>query len=197
MAALFLFSLRLPAQPSGKIGFNDQIRPILSNSCFYCHGPDEKHREADLRLDTAEGARADLGGYAAIVPGHPEQSALIERITTHEKDDVMPPPKSKKALLSKEEIALLTQWIAQGAEYEGHWAFRPLNRDPLIELHEAPLVRNPIDAFILAPLQKAGIAPSPEADRATLIRRASLDLTGLLPSPEEVTALITGAKEAA
>ncbi|MDB6154584.1 MAG: Planctomycete cytochrome [Chthoniobacteraceae bacterium] len=189
---LFLIhSLQVFAEPPARIGFNDQIRPILSNTCFYCHGPDEKHREADLRLDTAEGAMADLGGYAAIVPGHPEKSALVERITTHDKDEAMPPSKSKKARLSEEQIALLTKWIEQGADYQGHWSFMPLSKEAVPEVKLASWPKNPIDQFILSRLEKAGIPPSMEAGRATLIRRVSLDLIGLLPSPEEIDAFMT------
>jgi hypothetical protein len=100
-------------EPADAAGFNRDIRPILSDACFYCHGPDEKHREADLRLDTSEGARMDLGGYAAVVPGHPERSALLERIASHDKEEVMPPPQSKKARLSEDARALLAKWIAR------------------------------------------------------------------------------------
>src|SRR5688572_33423296 len=94
-----------------KVGFNEHVRPILSNNCYYCHGPDDKHREADLHLDTREGATKDLGGYAAVVPGKPDQSELIKRIITEDEDDLMPPPKSKKPRLSKREVALVRKWV--------------------------------------------------------------------------------------
>jgi mono/diheme cytochrome c family protein len=171
-----------------KVRFNQHVRPILSGNCFYCHGPDPKHREADLRLDNREGATADLGGYAAIVPGKPDESTLIKRVTSKDPDEHMPPPASKKPHLTDEQIAILRRWIEQGAEYEGHWSFLPLaNVQPPAVKNEA-WVANPIDRFILARLEQEGITLSPEADPATLIRRLSLDLTGLLPSPEEVEA---------
>ena len=168
-----------------KVSFNAHIRPILSNQCFACHGPDEKHRDADLRLDTREGALADLGGYAAVVPGKPDDSELIKRIISHDPDEVMPPPKSKKPPLGEREVALLRRWIEQGAEYEGHWAFLPLTKPTPPDGEE-----HPIDAFIRARLASEGLTPSPDADPATLIRRLSLDLTGLLPTPDEVAAFV-------
>ena len=173
-----------------KVRFNQHVRPILSGNCFYCHGPDPKHREADLRLDVREGATADLGGYAAIVPGKPEESTLIKRVSSTDPDEHMPPPASKKPHLTAEQIAILRRWIAQGAEYEGHWAFLPLQKAPPPAVKNAAWVRNDIDRFILARLEQEGIAPSPEADAAMLIRRVTLDLTGLLPTPEEVEAFV-------
>jgi mono/diheme cytochrome c family protein len=192
-----------------QVRFNEHIRPILSNNCFYCHGPDEKHRKADLRLDVREGAVADLGGYAAIAPGKPDASELLRRVTAHDPDDLMPPPKSKKPRLSEKEVALVRKWIEQGAEYEGHWAFLPLAKvappdaAALVkarpELFEATVrglmsvVPNPIDGFILKRQLDAGIVLSPRADAATLCRRIYLDLTGLLPAPEEVAAFTEAA----
>jgi hypothetical protein len=173
-----------------QVRFNEHVRPILSGNCFYCHGPDPKHREADLRLDTREGATADLGGYAAIVPGKPEESALLTRVTSTDPDEMMPPPASKKPHLTDEQIAILRRWIEQGAQYEGHWAFLPLASGPPPAVRDEAWVKSPIDRFILARLEKERITPSPEADAATLIRRLSLDLTGLLPTPEEVDAFV-------
>src|SRR5262245_33145420 len=171
-----------------KIRFNQHVRPILSGNCFYCHGPDPKHREADLRLDNREGATTDLGGYAAIVPGKPDESTLIKRVTSKDPDEHMPPPASKKPHLTDEQLTILRRWIEQGAEYEGHWAFLPLaNVQPPLVKNKAWAI-NPIDRFILARLEQESIAPSPEADPATLIRRLSLDFTGLLPAPEEIEA---------
>lgn len=178
----------LAAAPPDKIQFNRDVRPLLSGNCFYCHGPDPKHREADLRLDTREGATADLGGYAAIVPGKPDESALLTRISSTDPDERMPPPASKKPHLSKDQIALLRRWIEQGAEYEGHWSFLALQNVEPPAVKREKWVTNPIDRFILARLEQENIEPSPPADPATLIRRVSLDLTGLLPSPEEVAA---------
>jgi len=173
-----------------KVSFNQHVRPILSGNCFYCHGPDPKHREADLRLDNREGATADLGGYAAVVPGKPDASMLIKRVSSTDPDEHMPPPDSKKPHLTAEQIAILRRWIEQGAEYEGHWAFLPLQKAEPPAVKNTAWVRNPIDRFILARLEQEGIVPSPDADPATLIRRVSLDLTGLLPSPEEVEAFV-------
>ncbi len=174
-----------------KVRFNRDVRPILSNNCLLCHGPDEKHREADLRLDEREGALADLGGHAAIVPGKPDASELIKRITSHDDDERMPPPASKKPRLTAEQIGILRRWIEQGAEYEGHWSFLPLARVELPAVNDQNWVQNPIDRFILARLEAEGMSPSREAARDVLIRRVSLDLTGLLPTPEEVAAFVS------
>ena len=186
VAAAPAASLPLPE----KVRYNEHIRPILSTNCFYCHGPDEKHREAKLRLDTREGATADLEGDFAIVPGKPDKSELLRLITSDDRDEMMPPPKSKKPKLSERDVALLRKWIEQGAEYEAHWAFLPLASAEPPAVKNAKWARNGVDRFILARLEKEGIEPSPEADRTTLCRRVSLDLTGLLPSPEEVDAFV-------
>jgi len=170
--------------------FNRDIRPILSNNCFYCHGPDDKKREAELRLDTREGAIKETEGVRAVVPGRPDESELLKRIGTHDKDELMPPPKSKKPRVTEEQVATLRRWIEQGAEYEGHWAFLPLKTAPPPVVQEKRWPKNQIDQFILTRLESEGMKPSPEADRATLIRRVSLDLLGLLPTPEEVAAFV-------
>jgi hypothetical protein len=175
-----------------KVRFNQHIRPILSNNCFYCHGPDPKHRQADLRLDTREGATADLGGYAAIVPGKPDESVLLQRVASTDPGECMPPPDSKKPRLTDEQIALLRRWIEQGAPYEAHWSFLPLAEVTPPAVRQRDWVRNPIDAFVLARLEAEGVAPSPDAEPAVLIRRVSLDLTGLLPAPEEVDRFVRG-----
>jgi hypothetical protein len=170
--------------------FNRDIRPILSNNCFYCHGPDEKKREAKLRLDLRENALAEHDSGRAIMPGKPDESELLTRILSHDKEEVMPPPKAKKTPLTMEQVATLRRWIEQGAEYEGPWAFLPLSTLPPPSVRDRAWVRNPVDQFILARLESEGIKPSPEADRATLIRRVSLDLLGLLPTLEEVAAFV-------
>lgn len=167
--------LALAATP-GKIKFNRDIQPILSENCTFCHGPDKKHREADLRLDVREAA-IEAG---AIVPDDPSKSELMARILTEDQDDLMPPPESHK-VLKPEQKELLKRWIEQGAEYEAHWAYTPLVK-PTLPGKEA----NPIDAFIRAELAEQNIQPSAQADAATLIRRLSLDLTGLPPTPAEV-----------
>jgi hypothetical protein len=180
--------LTAAAQPA--VQFNRDIRPLLSNRCFYCHGPDEKNRKAGLRLDTFEGATKDRGGYRAITPGKPEESELLRRVTAHDTSEVMPPPSAKKPAVTPQEAELLRRWIAQGAQYEGHWAFQPLAASTPPAVKNEKWVRNEIDRFILARLEREGIAPSPEADARTLIRRLSLDLTGLLPQPQEVAAFV-------
>lgn len=170
-----------------EIRFNRDVRPILSDNCFYCHGPDEKTQEADLRLDTFEGATRDLGGYAAIVPGKPDESELIFRV--HDKEDIMPPESSKR-ILTDTQKGVLRRWIEQGAEYEPHWAFVALEGEGVPEVKQSDWPRNGIDNFILARLESEDIQPSPEASREVLIRRVYLDLIGLLPTPKQVAAFV-------
>ncbi len=174
-------SASLHAADSAPVDFNADIRPLLSDRCFQCHGPDEKHRAADLRLDTFAGA-TETG---AIVVGKVDESELWRRITTTDPDVQMPPPSAKKRPLTAEERELLRTWIEQGAPYQGHWAFLPVRPGPPPVSHD-PWVRNGIDEFVLKRLAKHQLRPSSEADRATLIRRVTLDLIGLLPTPEEV-----------
>jgi mono/diheme cytochrome c family protein len=167
--------------------FNRDIRPILSGQCIHCHGPDEAERKGGrngMRLDTEAGSREDHGGYAAIVPGHPERSLLLERVRHADPDEVMPPARSGKRL-SEAEIRLLEAWIAAGAEYDDHWAYVPPVRPA-----PPPAARDlsPEDAFLRDRLAREGLSPAPEADRRTLARRVTLDLTGLPPAPEEVDA---------
>jgi hypothetical protein len=188
-----LLALLLTATARGQapraVEFNRDIRPILSDACFNCHGPDKAKRKGGLHFDTEEGARADLGGYFAIVPGKPHESALIERVTSNEPAKRMPPPASGPAL-SKDKIELLRQWIAQGAQWQQHWSFIVPERPPLPEVKLKNWPRNSIDYFVLARLEKEGLKPSPEADPVTLLRRVSFDLTGLPPTPEEVDAFL-------
>lgn len=173
--------------------FNRDIRPILSDNCFRCHGPDEEHRkggERGLRLDTSEGARTDLGGGGfAIVPGEPEKSELIARVTSTDDDAIMPPRKTGRTL-SAAEIDLLRKWIAAGASYARHWSYEPPRRAALPAVKNPEWGRSPLDRFVLARLEQAGLPPQPEADRLTLARRAALDLTGLPPGLEEVEAFV-------
>jgi mono/diheme cytochrome c family protein len=178
------------AAPAPPVDFNRQVLPILADNCFACHGPDEKQRKAKLRLDTKEGAFAKLrsGGFA-IVPGKSADSALVERITADDPHRVMPPVKTHKKL-TPEQVALLTRWIDQGAPWSLHWAFVAPRRPDLPRVTDAAWVRNPIDRFILARLEKEGLHPSPEADKVTLLRRVTLDLTGLPPTPDEVDAFL-------
>lgn len=184
---IILFFLALTSLISAQeISFNQDIRPILSNKCFFCHGPDEKTREGGLRLDTREGALEDHDGFFAIVPGKPDDSEIIYRVTEATGDEAMPPPHAKKESLTEAEIALLRRWIEQGAPYQGHWAFEPIAKaNP-----PSSWKGHPIDYFVNASLSKLEVTPSPTADRSTLIRRISLDLTGLLPTPEETEAFV-------
>lgn len=176
-----------------KITFNEHIRPIFSDTCFACHGFDAKHRKADLRLDTFEGATAKLkeSDEHAIVPGKPEESAVWKRLVTKDPEQVMPPVEFHK-VITEPQKAIIRKWIEQGAQYEPHWAYKEIKRPevPVLKKHAAE-VANPIDAFILAKLEKAGVEPSPLADRATLLRRLSLDLTGLPPSDDELKKFAT------
>ena len=179
---IIISSLATPIAAEGMIEFNKDIRPILSDHCFSCHGPDERARKADLRLDTYEGAIRDLGGYSAIVPGDPEKSELLIRTKHSDPEELMPPPKSKIPKLDSEKIGLLTQWIKEGAKYQRHWAFTPITNPKRNSKDHL------IDYFISKRLEKKGMTLSERADPYTLIRRLYLDLTGLLPSPEEVSA---------
>ncbi len=172
-----------------EIDFNRDIRSILSNHCLTCHGPDPAERKADLRLDTQAGSRADLGGYAAILPGDPDASELLKRVVTSDEDDRMPPPEIGPPL-SEDQIASLRQWIAGGADYAVHWAYVPPIRAKVPPVARQEWVRNPIDRFVLAHLEREGLEPSEEADRWALARRAAIDLTGLPPRSEEVEAFL-------
>ncbi len=172
--------------PPSRIDFARQIRPILSDNCFRCHGPDDTERKVGLRLDIKDKAFGELrGGGRAIVPGKSHESELIAKITAENPRERMPPAKANKTL-SRAQIELLRQWIDQGAEWSEHWAFVPPTRPAVPEVKNKAWTRNVIDRFILARLEKEGMQPSPEADRVTLIRRLTLDLTGLPPTPEEV-----------
>ncbi len=170
------------------VSFNAHIRPILSDKCFSCHGFDSTTREENLRLDTEEGAFAALESdesQHAIVPGKPAESVVWKRISTTDPDDIMPPPDFHKPL-SEEEKQLITRWIEQGAKYQEHWAFAPVEK-PAVPVVEAT---NPIDAFVRKNLATHDLQPSPEAEKHTLLRRLSLDLTGLPPTPEETEAFL-------
>ncbi len=174
------------AVAANKIEFNRDIRPILSQNCFACHGADSASRKAGLRLDHFEDAiapRKDV--MPAVTPGKPEASELVRRIFTTDPDDQMPPPESHKTL-SAEQKDLLKRWIADGAQYQPHWALLAPQRPTPPKVKNRKWVRNPIDNFVLARLEAEKLKPAPEADRRTLARRASLDLTGLPPTPEEV-----------
>jgi hypothetical protein len=168
-----------------EIKYNRDVRPILSDLCFSCHGPDSAARKADLRLDKRDAAMSNM----SIVPGKPDESELIARILSDDPNAVMPPPASKKTV-TDEQKAILRQWIEQGAEYEPHWSFITPTRPELPAVKNAQWGRNAIDRFVLTQLEAAGLEPAPEADRPTLARRLSFDLTGLPPVPEEVEAFV-------
>ncbi|MHB1079867.1 MAG: PSD1 and planctomycete cytochrome C domain-containing protein [Prosthecobacter sp.] len=180
----------LLAAESAKLKYNRDVRPILNEKCFHCHGTDAAHRKGDLRLDLRDNAiKPAKSGDIALVPGKPELSQLIARVELpHDDDDVMPPDKDGKPLTA-EEKAVLRQWISEGAEYQGHWAFLKPERSPVPKITDPKFtIRNEIDSFIAERLQEENLSPSPEADRATLLRRVSLDLTGLPPTLEEIAA---------
>lgn len=169
---------------SRSVDFNRHIRPILSEHCYACHGPDKESREADLRLDREESAKGDRGGYHVVVAGRPGDSAIMDRITA--KDEMRMPPADFGERLSARQIDLLQRWIAQGAHWARHWAYVPPRHHPTPPVHAINWPANWIDRFILSELESRGLTPSPEADRVTLVRRLFFDLTGLPPTPEDV-----------
>ncbi len=183
------------ATTSDPVDFNRDIRPILSQNCFFCHGPDENERKGGprgsggLRLDTSVGQRSDLGGHAAVVPGKPEASELWKRLVTADEEDAMPPRKSGKRV-SAEQAELIRRWIAGGARYSNHWAYEKPARPPEPEVKDRAWARTGLDRFVLSRLEHEGLRPQPEADRRTLARRVALDLTGLPPTWEELNAFL-------
>ncbi|QEG38708.1 PSD1 and planctomycete cytochrome C domain-containing protein [Roseimaritima ulvae] len=198
-ATVFLVTLPT-ARAADKVSYSQQVRPILSDKCFFCHGPDPNTREADLRLDTEQGLYDDLGGYAAVVPGDIQQSEALRRILSDDPDLRMPPAAAHKEL-TEQEIEILTRWVEQGAEFEMHWAYRPLQRPPVPETRAASgqpaRATQPIDAFIEAPWAARNIHPAPPAEPATLVRRLYLDLLGVPPTPAEVDEFVADPSEAA
>jgi Protein of unknown function (DUF1553)/Protein of unknown function (DUF1549)/Planctomycete cytochrome C len=178
-AALLLASSGAAAEP--KISFTRQIKPILANKCFACHGPDEKERKAELRLDMRDEAVPSV-----IKPGDGEHSEVVVRITSDDADTRMPPGDSKKPAVTAEEAKLIRHWIDQGAEYDAHWAYVKPSRPTIPSVQRTDWPANPIDAFILARLEAKGLHPSPEADKRTLLRRLSFDVVGLPPTPEQL-----------
>ena len=178
---LLLTALHLNAE----VDFTKDIRPILSEYCFHCHGPDENTREAKLRLDTREGLLNPRKKRFPVIPGKPDQSEVYKRIITDDEDDIMPPPESKKKM-KPEEIELIKKWISQGAQYQDHWAFILPAKSALPAVKNKNWAQNQIDYFIQAKLEKNGMQPNPQASKETLIRRLYLDLTGLPPTPEAV-----------
>ena len=179
--------LSLPA--AGEIDFNRDIRPLLSDRCFKCHGPDAKNQKSEFRLNTRESALADLDGYAGIVPGDLEESELWHRINSGEADEVMPPPKSKMPAFTKAEKDLIGRWIEQGAKYDTHWSFKPIPKEIPVPRTESR-GRTPVDAFIHAGLKGTGLRPNPDTTHESWLRRVTFDLTGLPPSIDELDAFL-------
>ena len=158
------------------INFGRDIQPILSENCFHCHGPDAKHREADLRLDTFAGATAT----GAVTPGKPDESELVIRILSADPGEVMPPPKSNLKLTDAQK-QLLKRWVSEGGQYTKHWSFVAPVRPVVPTVHATARIQNPIDAFIVARLAQEQLAQAPEADRIKLLRRVTLDLRNSTP----------------
>lgn len=175
----------LPGEPEeARVSWQHDVRPILADQCLHCHGPDPATREADLRLDHPDGLFADLGGYQAVVPGDPDDSELLYRVTTEDERDRMPPVKHGGGLTG-EQVDVLRRWIEQGAEWEPHWAYAPFDETVTVPATNLP-VANPIDAFVRARLEAEGLAPAPPASPAAQLRRLHLDLTGLPPTLGEL-----------
>jgi mono/diheme cytochrome c family protein len=190
LAAVTAGCLGPAARAADGIDFQRDIRPILADNCLKCHGPDAEARKGGLRLDTREHAlKGGRSGQPAVVPGKPDDGELVRRINSDDPTELMPPPKSGKKLTPRQ-VELLRRWVATGADYRQHWAFVPPARPPVPAVKNTAWVRNPIDAFVLARLEKEGLRPAPEASRETLLRRLSLDLTGLPPTPEEIDAFL-------
>ena len=171
------------------VDFNREVRPILSDNCFRCHGPDEKARKGKFRLDTKEGAFRIKDGKSAIIPGNSAESELVRRLATTNAEDLMPPTESDRKLTAAQ-IGTLSKWVDEGAKWETHWAFATPRRPQVPALRGNHPVRNPVDNFILERLEKEGVAPAPEARREILLRRLTLDLTGLPPAQAELDAFL-------
>jgi len=182
-------TLTAAATPVGEVKFNRDIRPILAEACFHCHGPDPASRKAKMRFDREEDFTAKREDGFVIVKGKPQESLLWQRITTKDEDDVMPPPDAH-IQLKPEQKELLRRWIEQGGSWQKHWAFIAPERPAELKIKNAAWAKSPIDSFVLARLEEAKLEPAPEADRRTLARRLSLDLIGLPPSPEVVDGFV-------
>ncbi len=177
------------AESSQGLSYNRDVRPILADNCFQCHGPDKGTREAGLRIDVREAALLGVEGRAAIVPGKPEESEMFRRITAEDPAERMPPEAIGKTV-EPDQVETIRKWIEEGAEYEPHWAYVPPERADPPAVERDDWVRNPVDAFVLARLEDEGVEPMPEADPHTLVRRLSFDLRGLPPTPAEVDAFV-------
>jgi hypothetical protein len=182
---ILVFSLLRSAGAQERVDFNRDVRPILAAACFHCHGPDANHREADLRLDDRANAHADRDGSPVIVAGDPSSSTIWQRITSEDEDERMPPLETKKEL-SAAQRDIIRRWLEQGAVYDTHWSFQAAERPALPTIQRVESATNPIDYFVLAGLEKRGRQPTNQADRETIIRRVTFDLTGLPPTLEEI-----------
>jgi hypothetical protein len=182
--------LAVSASAADRVDFSRDVRPIFSDRCFTCHGPDEATRKVGLRLDTEAGARQARGAHIPIVPGDPGASEVMKRVAPDRPAMRMPPPYSDRKPLTEKEIATLRTWIEQGARWQSHWSFTAPVRPQLPAVRNAAWPRNPIDRFVLARLEQEGLAPSPATDRARLLRRVTFDLTGLPPTLVELDAFL-------
>ncbi|HEY3836007.1 MAG TPA: PSD1 and planctomycete cytochrome C domain-containing protein [Bryobacteraceae bacterium] len=180
----------LPLQAEPPVDFTRDVRPILSDRCFTCHGPDEATRKVGLRLDVEESAKKPRGTHIPIVPGNPQASEMMKRIAPEKPAMRMPPPYSDRKPLNEKEVATIRTWIQQGAKWQSHWSFTPPVRHELPVVHNAAWVRNPIDNFVMARLEREHLTPSSETNRAALLRRVSFDLTGLPPTLAELDAFL-------
>ena len=184
LSVLVLVELMLSSPLWSAVSFNRDIRPIMSNTCFQCHGPDKSSRMAGLRLDLRdEATKTSQSGITPIVPGDPGKSAIVERIFTGNTAKVMPPKYSHKELTPVQKDTI-RKWVAEGAPYEGHWAYQAVRRPDVPQIRGT--IRNAVDTFVQERLAREGLKPSEDADRRTRIRRVSFDLTGLPPTPAEV-----------
>ena len=197
-SSVLLLALAWGSYAQADVDFDRDVRPILSATCFHCHGPDADSRQAELRLDTLAGATDERDGSHAVVPGKPELSGLYLRITSNDESERMPPVDSKLSLTAAE-IAVLKAWIEEGAVWSEHWSLQPLVMPPAPDVPDnfRNRVRNDIDRFVLNRLAKMSFTPSPEADRRTLIRRVTFDLTGLPPTPEQIASFLSDTSEKA
>ncbi len=185
----FLLVSCLLGNSFAEVDFNQDVRPILSDKCFKCHGPDAKNQKSEFRLDSFDAATQDLGGYFGIVPGNLDKSEVHWRLHTDDPDEIMPPP-SAKMTLTKAEREVIDQWIREGARYEQHWSFRPLPETISVPAEGEGWARNPIDRFVLRKLKNAGFEPSAEVSREKWLRRVTFDLTGLPPTIAEIDAFL-------
>ncbi|MCC6586090.1 MAG: DUF1553 domain-containing protein [Bryobacterales bacterium] len=189
MRSACIFAIVSSTVIAAPVEFNRDIRPILSDKCFFCHGPDPTNRRSKVRFDQEAGAKQDLGGRFAIVPGDSAKSVMYQRITSGTKGLRMPPVQTGLTLTDRE-IGLIKQWIDEGAQWQKHWSFLPPKQSELPAVGKKDWPRNPIDYFVLARLEREGLPPTPEASKATQLRRVSLDLTGLPPTPAELEAFL-------